>query len=56
MIQRENLVRKMHFPRLVIPIATVITASINLVLNMVVVIGFLLASGVGRGSRGCCSP
>lgn len=45
-VQRENLVRKMHFPRLVIPVATVLTASINLLLNMIVVVGFLLASGV----------
>ncbi|MGZ7040124.1 MAG: ABC transporter permease, partial [Thermoanaerobaculia bacterium] len=29
---RENLVRKMHFPRLVIPLATVITAAMQLVL------------------------
>jgi ABC-2 type transport system permease protein len=46
-VQRENLVRKMHFPRLVIPTATVLTASINLLLNMIVVVGFMLASGVG---------
>ncbi len=45
-ISRENLVRKMHFPRLVIPLATVLTAAFNLVLNMIVVLGFMIAYGV----------
>jgi ABC-2 type transport system permease protein len=45
-VQRENLVRKMHFPRLVIPAATVVTAAINLVLNLIVVLGFMIAFGV----------
>jgi ABC-2 type transport system permease protein len=45
-IQRENLVRKMHFPRLVIPLATVITVSINLVFNLIVVLGFMVVYGV----------
>ena len=31
---RENLVRKMSFPRLVIPVSTVVTASINLFFNL----------------------
>jgi ABC-2 type transport system permease protein len=45
-VSRENLVRKMHFPRLVIPVATVVTQMLNLVLNLVVVMGFMLAYGV----------
>jgi ABC-2 type transport system permease protein len=45
-VGREGLVRKMHFPRLVIPLASVITATINLVFNLVVVLGFMLAYGV----------
>jgi ABC-2 type transport system permease protein len=45
-VVRENLVRKMHFPRLVIPVATVLTATFNLLLNLVVVIAFMLAYGV----------
>lgn len=45
-VVRENLVRKMHFPRLVIPVSTVVTASINLVFNLVVVIAFMLLYGV----------
>jgi ABC-2 type transport system permease protein len=45
-VGRENLVRKIHFPRMAIPVSVVITASFNLVLNMLVVLIFGLASGV----------
>lgn len=45
-VVRENLVRKMHFPRLVIPVSTVVTQSINLVFNLGVVLGFMLVYGV----------
>ena len=43
---REALLRKIRFPRLVIPTATVLTAVFNLALNLVVVLIFMLASGV----------
>ena len=43
---RENLVRKMDFPRLVIPIATVVTQAINLAFNLSVVVIFMLLYGV----------
>jgi ABC-2 type transport system permease protein len=43
---REGLLRKIRFPRLVIPTATVLTAVFNLALNLVVVLVFMLASGV----------
>jgi ABC-2 type transport system permease protein len=45
-IQRENMVRKMHFPRLVIPLAVVCTAAMQLVLNLLVVLVFMLIYGV----------
>jgi ABC-2 type transport system permease protein len=45
-VDRENLVRKIQFPRLVVPLSVVMTASFNLVLNLVVVMVFALASGV----------
>ncbi len=45
-VDRENLVRKIHFPRLVIPLSVVLLASFNLVLNLVVVLVFALAEGV----------
>lgn len=45
-VDRENLVRKIHFPRLVVPAALVLTASFNLALNIVAVAVFVFASGV----------
>jgi ABC-2 type transport system permease protein len=45
-VNRENLVRKMHFPRIVIPLATVLTAAFNFGLNMIAVLAFVLAYGV----------
>lgn len=42
---RENLVRKIEFPRLAVPMATVLTALFNLALNLVPVFVFLLAAG-----------
>src|SRR3954447_6444938 len=42
---RENLVRKIEFPRLALPLSVVLTALFNLGLNFLVVIVFLLASG-----------
>jgi ABC-2 type transport system permease protein len=43
---RENLVRKIQFPRMVIPLAVVLLAFFNLMLNLVVVLLFALISGV----------
>jgi ABC-2 type transport system permease protein len=45
LVNRENLVRKIEFPRLAVPMATVLTACFNLALNLVPVMIFLLASG-----------
>jgi ABC-2 type transport system permease protein len=45
-INRESLVRKMHFPRLVIPLATVLTAAFNLAVNLVAVFVFLIVYGI----------
>jgi ABC-2 type transport system permease protein len=45
-VNRESLVRKMHFPRLVIPLATVLTAAFNLAVNLLAVLVFLLAYGI----------
>jgi ABC-2 type transport system permease protein len=43
---QEGIVRKTQFPRLVIPLATVLTAIFNFCLNLVVVFIFILAWGV----------
>jgi ABC-2 type transport system permease protein len=45
-VDRENLVRKIQFPRLVIPLAMVLLAFFNLMMNLVVVLIFALISGV----------
>jgi ABC-2 type transport system permease protein len=45
-IAQEGVVRKTQFPRLVIPLSTVITSGLNFCLNLVVVLGFILAFGV----------
>ena len=45
-VERENLVRKVQFPRLVIPAAVVLTAFFNLCLNLIAVAIFMIASGV----------
>lgn len=47
----ENLVRKIHFPRLAIPLSTVLAVSFQFALNLVVLFFFMLLSGVHlRGS------
>jgi ABC-2 type transport system permease protein len=44
-LQRESLVRKMHFPRMVIPLSVVATALLNYVLSLVAVVVLLLVLG-----------
>jgi ABC-2 type transport system permease protein len=45
-VDRENLVRKIQFPRLVIPLSVVLLALFNPGLNLIVVLGFALIEGV----------
>jgi len=45
-VAQEGVVRKTQFPRLVIPLATVVTGILNLALNLVIVFVFVLAFGV----------
>jgi ABC-2 type transport system permease protein len=45
LVNRESLVRKIDFPRLAVPLATVLTALFNLTLNLITVLIFLAASG-----------
>ena len=46
LVERENLVRKIEFPRLAVPLATLLQASFNFVLNFGVVVVFLLLAGI----------
>jgi ABC-2 type transport system permease protein len=45
-VAQEGVVRKTQFPRLVIPLSTVLTGAFNLLLNLVIVVGFVLGFGV----------
>ncbi len=45
-VTQEGVVRKTQFPRLVIPLATVLTAFFNFCLNLIIVFVFVLAFGV----------
>jgi ABC-2 type transport system permease protein len=45
-VAQEGVVRKTQFPRLVIPLAAVLTSVFNLGLNLIVVFAFILAWGV----------
>ncbi len=45
LVDRENLVRKIEFPRLAVPLSIVLTALMNLSLNLIPVLIFLLAAG-----------
>lgn len=45
-VDQENVVRKMQFPRIVIPLSIVLTAAFNLCLNLVAVFVFMLIYGV----------
>jgi ABC-2 type transport system permease protein len=46
LVAREALLRKVRFPRLVLPLSVSLTAVFNLALNSIVVLAFALASGV----------
>jgi ABC-2 type transport system permease protein len=46
LVERENLLRKVRFPRMVIPLSVALHALFNLGLNLVVVLVFVLISGI----------
>jgi ABC-2 type transport system permease protein len=45
-VERESLIRKVEFPRMAIPCATVLTACFNLGLNLIAVVVFGAIAGV----------
>jgi ABC-2 type transport system permease protein len=45
LVDRENLLRKIEFPRLAVPLSSVLVAVFNLGLNLLAVLAFLLAAG-----------
>jgi ABC-2 type transport system permease protein len=46
MVDRETLLRKVGFPRAVVPLSVALVAAMNLALNLVVLAIFVVASGV----------
>jgi ABC-2 type transport system permease protein len=46
LVERENLLRKIRFPRLVIPLSVALAALFNLMANLVAVFVFVFASGI----------
>jgi ABC-2 type transport system permease protein len=46
LVNREALLRKIRFPRMVIPLSVSLTATFNLAMNFIAVIVFALANGV----------
>ena len=46
-IQQKNLVQKIYFPRMVLPIAYVISSFINMLLSFIIVFIALFISGIG---------
>lgn len=45
-VSQEGVVRKTQFPRLVIPLSSILTGIMNLGLNLIVVLAFVVAFGV----------
>lgn len=45
LVERESLVRKIDFPRLAVPVATVLTSLMNFGLNLVAVFVFIVIAG-----------
>lgn len=46
LVARESLLRKVRFPRLVVPLSVSLTATFNLGMNFIAVIVFALANGI----------
>ncbi|MFX6027906.1 hypothetical protein ABTE84_21395, partial [Acinetobacter baumannii] len=46
LVQREALLRKVRFPRMVIPLSVSLTSLFNLGMNFIAVLVFTLANGV----------
>lgn len=46
LVVRESLLRKMHFPRIVVPFSTVLTSTLSLLVNLPAVLAFVVISGV----------
>lgn len=55
-VGRGDLIRKVKMPKYIIPVSTTLSAFINLILNLVVVFGFLLLTGVPLRPEALLAP
>lgn len=47
LVRNEPVVRKMHFPRIVVPLSVVVSSGMTAAVNLLVTLGFVLAFGQG---------
>ena len=47
MIENANILKKVYFPREILPISVVTAEAVNFVISTVVILGFVLFSGIG---------
>lgn len=53
-VSQENLIKKIYFPRLVLPVAFVTSSFINMLLTFLVVFGIIFFSGYGFNMTALC--
>lgn len=46
LVAKENMMRKIRFPRLAVPLSSSLTTGFHLILNLAVILVFLLANGI----------
>lgn len=45
LIENENIIKKVYFPRLILPLAAVVTTSVDLIINLIILISYALLLG-----------
>lgn len=53
-VSQENLIKKIYFPRLVLPIAYVTSAFVNMLLTFIVIFLILIFTGYGMNAAAIC--
>lgn len=48
-LSNSNIIQKIYFPRVIIPLSTVTSAFINMMLSLIIVFSALIFSGIGIG-------
>ena len=47
MVENSNILKKVYFPREILPISVVTSEAVNFVISTIVILGFVLFSGIG---------